>query len=303
MLKDTWQEIGKLESIFLEIIEDPSKKEILLYPICYCQLVRKENNFEVELPKLISCANKTFHTFKGKWQDILLELNLFQFLTPKGEILYGKDILRVSSPEGLSVSFLPEYREVFYEVYSKFLRYWTVLSKVSSYSKRNTPAEAVHMSSLIFNEELYNESSLYANLQRFRFPRDASFFDAVSLMSEFYGKIDEKNELDISLLHRAHNLISDLGNTYYSVNVEKLRRDIEALIKEIAKGKKHFVIKISFTLVSGHGKGFLRRVISKVVNKLRELGGKRWTLMNSGMACSSFTGTCWRKQRQLLTHA
>jgi hypothetical protein len=303
MLKDTWQEIGRLESIFLEIIEDPTKKEILLYPICYCQLVRKENNFEVDLQKLISCANKTFHTFRGKWQDILLELDLFQFITSRGEILYGKDILKVSSPEGLSVSFLPEYREIFYEVYSKFLRYWTVLSKVSSYSKRNTPAEAVYLSALIFNEELYRESSHYASFQALRFPREEPFFSAVRDLSEFYVKLNDKREFDISLLERAHRRISPLGNTYYSVNTEKLMKDIEALMKDIAKGKKYFILKISFTLVSGHGRGFIRRIVSKIVDRLKELGGKRWTLMSSETVCSSFTGTCWKRQKDLLIHA
>ena len=302
MLKDTWQEIGRLESIFLEIIEDPTKKEVLLYPICYCQLVRKENNFEVDLAKLISCANKTFHTFKGKWQDILLELDLFQFVTPKGDVFYGKDILKVSSPEGFKVSFLPEYREVFYEMYSKFLRYWTVLSKISSYSKRNTPAEAVYMSALIFNEELYAESAHYASVQAMRFPREEPFFTTVKDISEFYIKLNERKEFDTELLERALGRVKGLGSTYYSVNVEKLRKDLEALIKDVSKGRGYFVLKISFTLVSGHGKGFLRRVISKLVEKLRELGGKRWTLMNSETVCSSFTGTYWRRQRGLITH-
>jgi len=303
MLKDTWQEIGRLESIFLEIIEDPTKKEVLLYPICYCQLVRKENNFEVDLGKLISCANKTFHTFKGKWQDILLELDLFQFITPRGDVLYGKDILKVPSPEGFKVSFLPEYREVFYEMYSKFLRYWTVLSKISSYSKRNTPSEAVYMSALIFNEELYAESAHYTGIQAARFPREEPFFATVKDLSEFYMKLNDRKEFDTELLERALERVKGLGSTYYSVNVEKLRKDLEALLKDVTKGRGYFVLKISFTLVSGHGKGFFRRVISKLVEKLRELGGRKWTLMNSETVCSSFTGTYWRRQRGLITHA
>ncbi|WP_457600833.1 hypothetical protein [Hydrogenivirga sp.] len=303
MLKGTWQERGRLENIFLEIIEDPTKKEVLLYPICYCQLVRKENSFDIDLQRLISCANKTFHTFKGKWQDILLELDLFQFITPNGDVLYGKDILKLSSPDGVSVSFLPEYREVFYEVYSRFLRYWTVLSKISSYSKRNTPAEAVYMSALIFNEELYSESAHYADIQAARFPREEPFFTMVKELSEFYLKLNDKKEFDLELLERALTKAGRFGNTYYSVNTEKLRKDIEALIKDIQKGRKYFILKISFTLVSGHGKGLFRRIISKLVKKLRELGGKKWTLMSSGMVYSSFTGTYWRKQRGLPTHA
>ncbi|MDQ7038393.1 MAG: hypothetical protein Q9N26_04230, partial [Aquificota bacterium] len=170
MLKDTWQEAGRLESLFLEIVEDPTKKEVLLYPICYCQLVRKDSSFEVDLQKLISCANKTFKITKGTWQDILLELDLFQLIAPNGDVICGKDILRIQSPEGFRVSFLPEYREIFYEVYSRFLKYWTILSKVSSYSRRNTPAEAVYLSVLIFNEELFKEVIHFCSLQTARHP-------------------------------------------------------------------------------------------------------------------------------------
>ncbi len=303
MLKDTWQEIGKLESLFLEIIEDPTKKEVLLYPICYCQLVRKENSFDIELNKLISCANKTFHTYKGKWQDILLELYLFQFTTPSGDVLYGKDILKVSSPEGLSVSFMPEYREVFYEVYSKLLKYWTVLSKVSSYSKRNTPAEAVHMSALIFNEELFREASIYAEQQLIRFREEDSFFKAVKILSDFYTKLFEHGEAERKLIEDALRELGNLKGIYYGLNVLKLRKDLESLLKDISKGKDCPVIKISFVLGSGHGKGLLRRIFSKVVRKLREIGGRRWTLMNSGTDCCSFTGTYWIRQRELQTPA
>jgi len=299
MLKDIWQEAGRLESIFLEIIEDPTKKEVLLYPICYCQLVRKENSFEIYLPKLISCANKTFHTFRGRWQDILLELDLFQFITPRGDVFYGKEILKVPSPEGLTVTFLPEYREVFYEIYSKFLRYWTVLSKISSYSKRNTPAEAVYLSALIFNEELYTESVHFSNLQSMRFPGEEPFFSAVKDLAEFYVKVNERREFDTELLERAYAKISRFKNPYYGINTLKLRRDIENLIKDINKGKKYFILKIDFTIASSHRKGFLRKVVSKVVRKLKEIGGRRWTLMNSETVCSYFTGTSWKKQRDL----
>lgn len=303
MLKDTWQEIGKLENLFLEIVEDPTKKEVLLYPICYCQLVRKESSFDIELSKLISCASKTFHTFKGKWQDILLELHLFQFTTPSGEVLYGKDILKVSSPEGLSVSFMPEYREVFYEVYSRLLKYWTVLSKVSSYSKRNTPAEAVHMNALIFNEELFMESSLYAEQQSLRFKEEEVFFRAIRKVSDFYVKALEQGEVKPELVKDALCELKSLKGIYYGLNILRLRKDLESLLKDISRGKGYPVIKISFVLGSGHGKGLLHRIFSKVVRKLREIGGRRWTLMNSGTDCCSFTGTYWIRRRELQTLA
>ncbi len=299
MLKGVWQEVNRLQSLFLEIIEDPTKKEVLLYPICYCQLVRKENSFEIELERLIACASKTFNTFRGRWQDVLLELDLFQFMTPTNEVLYGKDILSVSSPENLTVSFLPEYREIFYEVYSKLLKYWTVLSKISSYSKSNTPVEAVHMSVLIFNEELFEEVLLYTGNQELRFKEESPFFSAVGNLAQFYIRSSTGRELPHQLLETALEDLNGLDSIFYGVNIAKLRADVSSLLKDIRKGKKPGVIKICFIVGAGHGKGVLRRVLSKLVNKLREFGGRKWTLMSSGTVCSSFTEIYLKRQRGL----
>jgi hypothetical protein len=280
MLKDTWQEAGRLESLFLEIVEDPSKKEVLLYPICYCQLVRRENTFEVELPKLIGCANKTFQVTRGMWQDILLELDLFQLITPGGDVLQGKDILRVQSPEGFRVSFLPEYREVFYEVYSRFLKYWTVLSKVSSYSRRNTPAEAVYLSVLIFNEELFREVVHFCSAQGARYPREAPFFSALGRTAEFYIRVVEKREFDLELLNGALEELNALRDIYYGVNLGRLRRDLEDLIREVSRNRRYFLIKIGFHMRSDRGRGLLRRFIDALMGKIREIGGRSRDLLD-----------------------
>ncbi len=301
MLKDTWQEAGRLESIFLEIAEDPTKKEVLLYPICYCQLVRKEGSFEVSLEKLISCANKTFMTTKGMWQDVLLELDLFQIISPSGDVLIGKEILRIPSPEGFKVSFLPEYREIFYEVYSKFLKYWTVLSKISSYSRRNTPAEAVHLSAVIFNEELFQEAFYFCSNQALRYPEEGVFFEAIKKLAEFYMKVTERRETRPDFLSEALEKLDCLGEVYYGVDIGKLRRDLEALLKEVSKSGRIFLVKLSFHMSSDHGKGVLRKIISRLVGKIREFGGRRWILTSSETASSSSTGTFWRRQRGLPT--
>jgi len=291
MLKDTWQEAGRLESIFLEIIEDPTKKEVLLYPICYCQLVRKENTFEIDLRKLISCANKTFHTFKGRWQDILLELDLFQLITLRGEVLYGKDILKIQSPEGFKISFLPEYREIFYEVYSRFLKYWTVLSKVSSYTKRNTPAEGVYLSALIYNEELFPESLYFANTQAMRFPKEEPFFSVVRLLSEFYMKVNERE--------RALARTIELRNPYYGVNTAKLRKDLENLIKDLTRGRRYFVVKISFTVTSARKKGTLRGFVEKLLKRIGEFGKRRFNLIRSERSYLSLKGNSWKGRKEI----
>ncbi len=297
MLKDTWKEIGRLENIFLEIIDDPLKKEVLLYPICYCQIVRRENTFEVELPKLISCANKTFQTYKNRWQDILLELDLFMFIAPNGEVLYGKDLLSVSSPEGFTVSFLPEYREIFFDVYSKLLKYWAILSRISSYTKRNTPAEIVYLTSVIFNEELFKECSLYASHQAQRFHKEKNFFEAVKDMSDFYVKFFS-NEKDIKLLISAYEKIEKLKKNYYGINTDKLRKDLYNLIESIEEGNKVYIIKIGFWSSNSDSGFSLRRLWKKIVNKLKSIGGRRWTLTSSEIAYSYFIETCLKRQKE-----
>ena len=297
MLKYSWKELGRLESIFLEILDDPTKKEVLLYPICYCQLVRKLGTFDVPLEKLISCASKTFKTSKGRWQDILLELDLFQVILPSGDVVYGKDVLRIRGSEDLKISFLPEYREIFYEIYSKFLKYWTVLSKVSSYSKRNTPSEAVYLSALIFNEELFNETRHYAEVQRMRFPRDKKILVVLEKLGDFYSRVKEKKFFDTQLLNEVLEDLESVGDPYYGINVAKLRRDVSSLIRDISKGRGYFIIKISFTMGANHGRGLIKRILSTVASKVRRIGGKRWTLMNSGTACYSSIETCLIRQR------
>ncbi len=299
MLKYSWSEAGRLESIFLEILDDPSKKEVLLYPICYCQLVRKLGTFEVSLDKLISCATKTFRTARVRWQDVLLELDLFQIILPSGEVIYGKDILRLRSHENLMVSFLPEYREVFYEIYSKFLKYWTVLSKVSSYSRRNTPAEGVYLASLIFNEELFGESLHYSQIQGMRFQKDSDIFRVIENLSTFYRELNEKKSADNSRIRIALSLLRDMRSPYYGVNTSKLRKDLESLERDLSKGGRYFIVKISFTMGANHGRSLFRRLISRMVERIRNIGGRRWTLMSSEMAFCSSTETCLIRQRRL----
>jgi len=301
MLKYSWKELGRLESIFLEILDDPTKKEVLLYPICYCQLVRKLGTFEVPLEKLISCASKTFKTSRGRWQDVLLELDLFQIILPTGEVVLGKDLLRLKGSEDLRVSFLPEYREVFYEIYSRFLKYWTVLSKVSSYSKRNTPAEAVYLTALIFNEELFSETRHYSDLQKLRFPKDENIFNVLEKLGEFYSKIREKKFIDAGILEEVSQTLEGIGDTYYGLNTGKLKKDVSSLIKDVTKGRGYSIIKVSFTMGANHGRGWVRRLISGLVSKVRRIGGKRWTLMNSETVCYSSIEACLIRQRSQLT--
>ncbi len=303
MLKYSWKELGRPESIFLEILDDPTKKEVLLYPICYCQLVRKFGSFNIDLDRLISCASKTFRVSKGRWQDILLELDLFQVITPEGSVLTGKDLLRLGSSEDLRVSFLPEYREIFYEIYSRFLKYWTVLSKVSSYTRKNTAGEHLYLISIIFNEELFPESMHYAEIQKIRYREEGRIFEALELLSTFYDTFLTKRESDRELLLRSAELLGELPPVYYNLNVARLLGDVEELLRHVSRGREPYVIKIGFRRGSGSSGGLIRRLISRVMEGVKKLGGRRWTLMSSETAYFSFIETCSARQKAPLTHS
>ena len=292
MLKDLWSDIGRFESLFLEILDDTSKKEVLLYPICYCQIVRREGGFEVKLPKLLSCAGKTFSSKRYRWQDILLELDMFMLIGPSDEVIVGKDILSVQDPEAYRISFLPEYREIFYDVYSTLLKYWSVLSKVSGCSRRNTPAESVFTASLIFNEELFQECAHFCKNQSLRFKEEEAFFSALEKLSNFYSGYGDTKDIVQAL-----ESLYDLPDNFYSVDLEALREEINLLLKEIRKGKVPFKIKIKSVSGPDHGQGLFRRLLSKLVEKIKGLGGRRWTLMSSETAYFSFTEISLRRQK------
>ncbi len=303
MIKDTWSEVGRLESLFVEILDDPIKKEVLLYPICYCQLVRKEGVFEIELKKLLRCANKTFRSVKGSWQDILLELNLFQVKSQEGKVLLGKELLTLSSEEGYTVSLKAEYREDFQSVCSKLIKYWGILSKVSAYSRKNLASEYVHILSMVFNEGLFREAVYYSEILDQRFPAEAKFWKLVRELGEFYAAYLQSEDLDIKRLAAASEIAKELGGVYYSVDMERLLRDIGRLKKTLMKGEPPFPVKIELLSNGGKRGGFITRIIDffrRRLNFLKKGGGKqRWTLMNSETGYSYFTGAYWKRQRHL----
>ena len=303
MIKDTWSEVGRLESLFVEILDDPIKKEVLLYPICYCQLVRKEGIFEIELKKLLRCANKTFRSVKGSWQDILLELNLFQVKSEEGKIISGKELLTLNSEEGYTVSLKAEYREDFQSVCSKLIKYWGVLSKVSAYTRKNLASEYVHILAMVFNEGLFREAVYYSEILDQRFPKERDFWKLVRELGEFYASYLQSEDLDIKRLASALEIAKGLGEVYYSVDTGKLFRDISRLKKSLMKGEPPFSLKIELFGNGNRRGGFITRIIDffrKRLNFLKKGGGKqRWTLMNSETGCSYFTGAYWKRQRDL----
>lgn len=287
-----WEELDRLENLFLELLDDPYKKEVLLYPICYCQQVRRSGEFEIPLERVLYCAEKPYKLVGGDWRDIFLELGVFYIKAPNGEILQGKDILRIKDKERLKVGLLQNYREDFYGFYTRLLKYWSVLSSKSFYGNNPNPEASTRMLVLTFNEKLYKESRYYAELLCGRYPREKGFFEAVKLLSEFYSEHNGQDSKE--KLKKALKLLKQF-ESFYSVDVVKLRKDIEKLINGNVKP-----ITISFIRERRRKK---RGLLSRIWSFIKSLGGRRWSLASSEADYYYFIETLLRKpKRQPMTN-
>jgi len=262
-----WEAPDRLENIFLELLDDPSKKELLLYPICYCQMVRRFGDYEVDLPKLVKCAEKPYSFSGGHWQDHLLELGIFYVKDGTGKVYKGKELLTLTEEEGLKVGISQELREDFYRLYSRLLKYWSVLSSRNSYGKPDSPEDALRLLVSTFNERLYKEARFYGELCASRFTEDKDFFNAVKLLSDFYYTYEKTGELKEDAVKKALSLLKVLPDRYRSVNLLKLKRELEKLLKEVKKGNS-FTVKIEFWK-DKRKESLLRRLFNFLKKKLR----------------------------------
>jgi hypothetical protein len=98
------RERDRLESLFLEVLEDQSKRELLLYLLCYIQLVKKEGNFSIGLDQFLGCAYRSFRASRNQWKDVLVELNLLKITDIYGNVYVGKGYLQATGGQPALVS-------------------------------------------------------------------------------------------------------------------------------------------------------------------------------------------------------
>ncbi len=294
-----WEELDRLENLFLELLDDPMKKEILLYPICYCQLVRRTGSYEIPLHKLRACAEKPFKLLNVSWQDILFELGMFVLKDREGRVYTGKDILSVKGGDNLVIDINADYKEDFYEFYTKLLKYWGVLSSKLTYGKPLSPDASTYMLGLVFNEELFKEAKYYADILSLRFPKESFFFKAIKLLSEFYYTYREQGEVLSDNLQKTLILLETLPDRFYMLNTIKLRKDVEKLRKSIKKGEL-FIIKLEFIRVKKKN-SLLKKIYNLFKRKLFNFGGNKWSSYNSEMNYYSFIKIFLTRQKKLKT--
>ncbi len=262
------RERDRLESLFLEVVEDQSKKELLLYLLCYIQLVKKEGNFSISLGQFLGCAYRSFRASRSQWKDVLVELNLLKITDIYGSVYVGKDIYKLQEDSLFFVSLYEQYLEDFYGLSNRVIKYWSIVHKLS-YGKLWSPQDAIHTAVYIFNEELYEEYVHYSELQKERFKRERVFFEVLEKVVK--GTISQD-----CAKHwwEALELARELPDVYYGVDVEKLRKSLETNWRRCQKGKRVEKVKVEFVRQS-KGRGFWGRIkdsINRIYRRISDRG-------------------------------
>ncbi len=288
------KERDKLHSLFLEVLDDPQKRELLLYLMCYVQVVRREGSFLVELTRYLSCSSKSFRRERHHWKDILVELNLFYIVDVYNNFYTGKDIYKVKEDGINFIGLIDTYARSFEDFSYKLVKYWNIVNKAQVCCCGFSLQNSLLMLCLTFNEELYEETLLYSEVCAHRFKRDALFFDAIRHLSLMELSDEEK----IRHAQASLELLSKLSAVYYQINVKKLTQDIRSVLRRLNKGKSYHRIKVSFMdIKKPQGPGFFKGLWGWVRERLRTLRGERkWILDSSDRVFCSSTGDHLRKR-------
>lgn len=262
------KERDPLSSLVLEVLEDPSKKEKLFYLLCYSQLVRREGNPYVELEKFLSCAYRSFKTTRNYWKDVLVEMNLFVISDLYGNIYSGKDIYRVEEDGIYLITIRSEYHSNFESISQKVLRLWNILSRTMVYRKHLSAQDAVVMSTLLFNEGLYEELKSYCELCVERYPSEGRYFSILYKLSELYLGLKREVVKELrDILQEAQKL----GDVYYGLNLHKLKRDLQTLLRKAELGKSISPLKIEFINQRKTGENWFKRIFTKLRDAISKL--------------------------------
>ncbi|MFN7065255.1 MAG: hypothetical protein ACK4OF_03815 [Aquificaceae bacterium] len=272
------KERDPLSNLILEVLEDPSKKEMVYYLMCYSQLVRREESTAVELSRFLSCAYRNFQKARSYWKDLLVSMNLFVISDLYGNTFTGKDIYKVEEEGIYFISLRREYLNQVDSINYKALRLWNILSKIGVYRRYFTAQDAVIVSAIMFNEGLYQEAEAYCEVCIERFPLESSYFRALCKLSRLYwvDGVETQNELKQVIKD-----LGGLGHVYYSINLLKLKRDIEHMLK----GNYISPIRIEFVGQKGQG-NFIDRIVEKIKQFLKDLFIKRRAYSFEGGTCS-----------------
>jgi len=127
-----------------------------------------------------------------------------------------------------------------------------------------------------------------------RYPNEKKFFESVHLIAEFFHTYTETGNIKEENLKKALSILKEIPRIYYSVNIEKFRKELEKFMKDIKKGQFRY-IRIEFVK---EDKGKKRNIFSRILKFLKSLGGRRWSSTSSEADYYSFIEILLKKPRK-----
>ncbi|RMH80265.1 MAG: hypothetical protein D6674_04750 [Acidobacteria bacterium] len=261
-----------ISNLALEVLDDPLKKEMVLYLMCYLQMVKREGGLYVELEKFLNCAYKNFRNARNHWKDVLVELNLLNVIDLYGNVYSGKDMYRLESGELYLIGLRSEYQNLFEPMAKRIVKLWNVLNKTYHYRKPNTLQDAVTLSTLLFNEGLFEETKAYAEICAERYTLNRSYFDMLNHLSQIYCVENYKGQ--VQDLKEDLQALQKLGKVYCGVNLIKLRADLEEQIRRLERGKPPTPLRIEFVNNKIKRESLVRRLFKGFKSLIRIFRGK-----------------------------
>lgn len=258
------KERKEIEDIFLELLFDISKKDILMFLICYCQFVRRDGSFDVNLQSLIKCVEKPYRDLKGTWEDILVELDIF-YITVKNNIFTGKDIYKIKSPQEATISINNYFKNNFNDICSKSIKYWNILSRLNSFIDLGSFSEKLKVCIMLFNEELFNECSEFLYyVKGSDISKSEALFSSALELASFGALFFSAKKFDRSkdVISEAISFLDQIDQAFYGVDIDSFKRDLLSFIKNIEKPNVVFP-KINY-IENKKPPFFLKRIINKI---------------------------------------
>ncbi|MDW8066968.1 MAG: hypothetical protein RMI50_04740 [Aquificaceae bacterium] len=255
-------------SIVLEVLDDPTKKENIFYFLCYSQLVRREGSFNIDLERFLSCAYRNFKNARNYWKDVLVEMNLFVISDLYGNTYWGKDIYKVEEGGIYLISLRHDYLPIFDSISYKALKLWNILSRTVIYRKHLTAQDAVIISTMMFNEGLYEELKSYCEVCFERYASEFLYFRILYKLSSIYTGDVKKSIDELSAVLKD---VQKIEPVYYGVNTLKLKRDIQYLLEKAERGKSIGPIKIEFVNQKNKKRNWFRNLLTRIVGMFKKI--------------------------------
>jgi hypothetical protein len=237
----------KMSHFLFEILEYPSKKEVLYLGLCYCQLSRVFNIDEIPVEELKKCLNRYLVDFETyPWRDYLLELEFFYLREGENNFIKGSNLITHTPSKDTTISIDPRYGFLKREFCQKVYKYWYISQKWSGGSNPSNGDEVLKNAVILFNEGLYDETVHYLEDYLPYLGRNYQLFLYRVLKSlSLIHKAVEKGNYS-SAREEIKNLLGFLKDfkpylDVFPYDFGKLKKDLKRLEKQLKGEKKIYI--------------------------------------------------------------